>query len=144
MVDARRGPIRVPSLQFGKIVEQDGGPTDEELTFRQGLVDSMQSYMGDEGLVMPSQTTADLTIIQNHQVDQGGNLAYTCANGTLLYNSTKNDIEVSVDNGASAPVFKQVFLLDSTTIAPGAGAIIGYALTTLNGTQYKVALYALS
>ncbi len=144
MVDAIRRPIRVPSLQFGKIVEPDGGPTDEELTFRQSLVDSLQNYMGDEGLVMPSQTTADILKIQNHQVNQGGNMAYTCAYGTLIYNSTKNDIEVAVDNGSGEPVFKQVFLLDSTTIAPSAGAIIGYALTTLNGTQYKIALYALS
>lgn len=96
---------RIPNLPLGKIAEADGTPTDDELTFRQGLLTSLQNYIGNEGLVMPTQTDANITKIQNHVNEQG---QHTCAFGTFIYDSTNNTIRVSVDDGSGAPIFKTV------------------------------------
>lgn len=98
---------RIPNLPLGKIVDDNGNPTDDELTFRQALVTSLQNYMGNEGLVAPTQTATNITTIQNNQNSQG---QYTCAFGTIIYDSTNNSIKIAIDNGSGAPLFKTVTL----------------------------------
>ncbi len=102
--------IRIPNLPMGQIVDEQGMPTDDELTFRQGLLSSLQNYMGNEGLVMPSQTAANILIIQNHQLP---NMQYTCAFGTMIYNTTLATVMIAVETapGSGIPIFKTVTLV---------------------------------
>lgn len=158
MANIERNTIRIPNLPMGPLVDKDGMPTDEEQTFRQALITLLQTFMGDEGLVMPVQDPASVTQIQNNteQTPAGTYgtpiVTATCALGTMLYSqatSYLNDqvvVAVRADNTypTSTPLFKQFLLYDDSTLYPSAGAIAGYALTTYNGVQYKVALYALS
>lgn len=102
--------IRIPNLPSGPIVDANGYPTMEEQTFRQALLTLLQNLFGDAGMVMPSQTTANMTTIQNNQQETPGTttgFVYTCAPGTFLYNSDTNEIMVTVIE-AGVPVFKTV------------------------------------
>lgn len=89
-------PVRVPNLPLGKIVDDNGYPTPEELTFRQALVTLLQTLFGNEGLVMPTQTTTNITsIVGNTALTPGATATtYTCLPGTMIYNSTNNTFEV--------------------------------------------------
>lgn len=78
------GNIRIPNLQMGRMVEEDGTPTQGELVFRQGLVQSLQTYMGNEGLVAPRQPPDNVTAIQDN-VNPANNNSHTCAPGTIIY-----------------------------------------------------------
>ena len=105
--------IRVPNLPVGKVVDEEGSATQEELTFRHALITGLQTYFGNEGLVAPTQanTTAPadyITQIQNNKLPNG---QYTCQYGTILYNSTANSVMIAVNNGSGQPVFKTVTLL---------------------------------
>ena len=104
--------IRVPNLPLGPMVDKDGNPTSSEITFRQTLVSSLQSNFGNEGLVAPSQqnTTAPnnaVTVIQNNQVinPATGELQYTCQGGTLIYDSTNNNLLVCILASDGTPTF---------------------------------------
>jgi hypothetical protein len=99
--------IRIPNLPIGKMVDDEGNPTTGELTFRNALVSSLQNYVGNEGLVAPTQLASDITVIQNNQLS---NNEYTCAFGTIIYDSTNNSIRIAVNNGSGAPVFLTVTL----------------------------------
>lgn len=104
--------IRIPNLPNGKLVNDNGGPTDDELTFRQTLVSSLQENFGPEGCVVPTQTNAAspddfITQIQNNQNAQG---QYTCGFGRFLYDDTNKRILVSIDSGGGVPAFMQVDL----------------------------------
>lgn len=101
-------PIRIPTLPIGQMVKEDGTPTEEELTFRQNLVSNLQSIAGNEGLVAPTQTTANILVIQNNQLPNG---EYTCQFGTIIYDVTTRELKVAVDDGAGAPLFKVVTLV---------------------------------
>jgi hypothetical protein len=153
-----RNIVRIPNLPTGPVVDENGMPTDQETSFRQALLALLETFLGDEGLVMPSQDAADVTIIQNHtEVTPAGTYGtpittYTCAYGTMLYevnddaptpDPLKDEVVVAVNDGATPnkPVFRQVFLLED--VVATAGAITDYGVITLNGTQYKIALYAL-
>ena len=110
--------VRIPILPIGKIVDENGMATAEELTFRQALLSLLQTLMGEQGLVMPSQTTADILAIQNFkQPAQGAKpdaFTYPCQFGTLIYNSDIVDqtksIQVSIDDGTGKPIFKTITL----------------------------------
>lgn len=99
--------IRVPNLPTGPMVGEDGMPTDDEITFRQILVTSLQDNFGDEGLVAPSQPNDiapddHITQIQNNQLPDG---QYTCQPGTIIYNSTNDTLMVAI-LVAGIPTFK--------------------------------------
>lgn len=153
----QRNKVRIPNLPMGPLVNDKGYPTDEELTFRQALLTLLQEIAGDEGLVMPSQPSTNVTTIQNNTQQTPGTSpatsVYTCAFGTMIYDVNddipaphplKDEVVVAVNDGTGKPIFKQVLLADNATLYPTAGAITGYALTTYLGIQYKIALYALS
>lgn len=105
---SEKAPIRIPNLPFGQIVDETGHPTDDELTFRQALVGNLENFMGNEGLVMPSQPTTNILEIQN-AVNE--NQQKTCAFGTLIYDTTTGEIKAAVDDGTGNPIFKVVQLL---------------------------------
>lgn len=98
---------RIPNLPQNKMVDENGNPTPEELTFREALVTSLQNNLGSEGVVIPTQTAANITKIQNNQLPNG---AYSCQFGTMIYNSDANSIMIAVNNGSGAPIFKTVTL----------------------------------
>lgn len=109
--------VRIPNLPTGAIVDKDGMPTDDELFFRQNLITALQKLMGDEGLVIPSQTTSDIsTIVANQSYILSGDTvvgSYTCEPGTLLYDSTVVDptqaVKVTI-NVAGVPTLKTIVL----------------------------------
>ena len=150
-------PIRIPNLPVGKMVDEDGNATSEEQMFRQALISLLQTSFNNQGVVVPSQTQADLTIIQNNVVTKPAGASsvtnYSCQFGTLLYKPSTtvnpalpNDyLAVSMDDGTTnqAPVFKRILEFDDATLYPTAGAILGYGLINFNGAQYKIALYDL-
>ena len=85
--------VRIPNLPMGHIVEQDGMPTDDELTFRQTLITNLQRLIGNEGLVLPSLTTAQIDTIVAATNPLG---QYTCPFGTMFYDTDLNQIWVVV------------------------------------------------
>ncbi len=108
--------IRVPNLPQGQLVDSNGYATNEELTFRQALVSLLQLLAGSEGLVMPTQSPGNVTIIQNNQNIQG---FYTCQLGTMLYvqhpsDYTQDKVMIAVRNDNTypntPPLFKTVTL----------------------------------
>ncbi len=150
-------PIRVPNLPVGKMVEESGEATAEEQMFRQALITLLQKNFNVQGVVVPSQTQANLTIIQNNVVTTPNASTsvtnYSTQFGTLLYKPSTtvnpaipNDyLAVAMDDGTAnqAPVFKRIMEFDDATLYPTAGAILGYGLINFNGAKYKIALYDL-
>jgi|ERR1017187_795939 hypothetical protein len=108
--------VRIPNLPLGKLVDEKGMATPEEQMFRQGLLNLLQTLMGEQGIVIPSQTTANILSIQNYRQPMPGatpDFLYPCQYGTLIYNSDIVDqtksIQVSINNGGS-PLFKTITL----------------------------------
>jgi hypothetical protein len=99
--------IRVPNLPIGQIVDENGNATDDELTFRHALITNLQNNFGNEGVVVPTQTAANINTIQNNQLANG---QYSCAFGTIIYDSTNNLIRIAIDDGTGKPIFKTVTL----------------------------------
>jgi hypothetical protein len=104
--------IRVPNLPLGPMVDDKGNPTASEITFRQTLISGLQQNFGNEGLVAPSQqnttspNNAVLTIQNNQVVNPAtGELQYTCQGGTLVYDSTNNNLLVCILASDGTPTF---------------------------------------
>lgn len=74
--------FRVPNLPIGPITDKDGNPTANEQMFRQGLIDLLQSYLGQEGIVAPSQSEANVQVIKNATNING---VATMLPGTIIY-----------------------------------------------------------
>ena len=110
--------IRAPNLPTGPIVDANGYATDDEMTFRQALVTSLQQNFGDEGLVAPTQTNAAapnnfIRQIQDNQIPNpvtGVPDQYSCGYGRFIFDSTNNRILVSIDGGGGVPAFMEVTL----------------------------------
>lgn len=103
--------IRIPNLPTGEIVKEDRTATDDELTFRQGLITSLQQNFGDEGLIAPTQDATNIAIIQNNRIPDPVTNApgqYSCGFGRFIYDSTNNRILVSIDGGGAVPAFMEV------------------------------------
>ncbi len=103
--------MNIPNLPVGEIVDENRNPTDSELTFRQNLVSELQSKAGEEGLVVPSQSAANITTIVANQLPD---LSYTCLAGTLLYDTTSVDPALAlkvVVLVAGVPTLKTVVLV---------------------------------
>ena len=99
---SERAEVRIPNLHMGEMVDKDGYPTDDEQTFRQVLITNLQRLMGNEGLVIPSLTTTEITAIENNIDIQGRR---TCAYGTMVYDTTVNQVKVAINIG-NVPQFK--------------------------------------
>jgi len=96
--------IRVPNLPLGKLVDESFNATDDELTFRHTLITCLQKNFGNEGVVIPTQDSANIAIIE---ANQNENLQYTCQAGTFIYDSDTDTVKVSI-LVAGVPVFKTV------------------------------------
>jgi|FreactTroBogLake_1042271.scaffolds.fasta_scaffold16257_2 hypothetical protein len=96
--------MNIPDLPVSPITENNDYPSAQELQFRQNLIQSLQSVTSDEGLVPPSQDSANITIIQNATNPQG---QYTCMPGTIIYNSDTNQLQVCI-YVAGVPTFKNL------------------------------------
>ncbi|MGL6123752.1 MAG: hypothetical protein ACRC1W_12210 [Shewanella sp.] len=96
--------IRVPNLPTGFMTEADGSPTDDEMVFRQNLISSLQQNFGNEGLVAPSQSAANIAIIA---ANQNENSQYTTQAGTMIYNTDTDALMVAI-LVAGVPTFKTV------------------------------------
>ena len=81
--------VRIPNLPMGHIVDADGLPTDDELTFRQTLITNLQKFIGNEGMVLPSLTTSqiDQIVAATNSLNQ-----FTCPFGAMFYDTTLNEI----------------------------------------------------
>jgi hypothetical protein len=96
--------IRIPNLPMGNIVEKDGYPTDDEMTFRQVLISNLQRLFGNNGVVLPSLTSTEIAYVENKVDIQGRK---TCAYGTMVYDTTVNQVKVAINIGGN-PVFKVI------------------------------------
>lgn len=114
MTVIKQQQIRVPNLPLGPMVDDKGIAVPTEIAFRQTLISSLQTNFGDEGLVAPSQTNVDASdnviTIQNNTVisTESGAPQYTCQGGTLLYDSTNNNLLVCILDSSGVPTFKIV------------------------------------
>lgn len=120
-----RSETRIPNLHMGEMVDNDGYPTDDELTFRQVLISNLQRLMGNEGLVIPSLSYDDIVKVVNNTQTIGNITRYTCAFGTLFYskglpdpgpppiNPNGNKIWVTIEDPANpgVPLLKEVQLI---------------------------------
>ena len=118
-----RSVTRIPNLHMGEMVDSNGYPTDDELTFRQVLISNLQRLMGNEGLVIPSLLYADIVKVVNNVQTIGSITRYTCAFGTLFYskglpppNGTEPNggkVWVTVEDPANpgVPLLKEVQLI---------------------------------
>lgn len=103
--------LRIPNLPLGPITDKDGNPTASEQIFRQALIDLLQNYLSQEGLVIPAQEPDDITLIQNALSVNG---VPTCQIGTMLYKQdpfdyTQDKVVIAVrtsDTPGSIPLFK--------------------------------------
>lgn len=109
--------MNIPDLPVSQIAAADGYPTPEENQFRQNLIQALQLGASEEGLVAPTQSQANMLVIQNNQNAQG---QFTCALGTILYvipdpnDYTQDKVMIAVRNDNTypntAPLFKTVTL----------------------------------
>lgn len=99
--------MNIPNLPVSPLVDKDGNPSDVETNFRQDLITALQNGLGPEGLVPPSQPTANITTIAANQLPNG---QYTAQGGTLIYDSTTNTLKAIV-LVAGVPTVKTVQLV---------------------------------
>lgn len=103
--------IRIPNLPSGRLVDENGMPTEEELTFRQALLTLLQNLFGAEGLVPPAQPTTNITAIStNTQQAQGASDSpvYTMQPGTIIFDSTLRTLVVNLPTALGVPQIKTV------------------------------------
>ena len=96
--------VRIPNLHMGEMVDNTGYPTDDEMTFRQVLITNLQRLFGNNGVVLPSLTTVEISYVENNVDIQGRK---TCAYGTMVYDKTVNQVKVAINIGGN-PVFKVI------------------------------------
>ncbi len=137
--------MTLPIIDFRgtKIVNEDGTFSD----VAQNYFDSLNSYLigtiGSEGLVAPSQSASNISIIANNQNSSGG---YTCQFGTFIFNTDVNDPQVAINNGSGVPVFVSILTPGGITLtgvtnqiaitgsAPNFIIGLSSVLHTVNGT----------
>jgi hypothetical protein len=95
--------MNIPSLDLGGVqwVDGEGRLTDIAQSFMDLLLQVLTLNAGPEGLVAPSLSAANITVIQNNQDDEGN---YTCQFGTIVYDTDNNQLKVALNNGG-APLF---------------------------------------
>lgn len=101
----------IPTMDFRgqKFVNPDGTLSEVAQNFLDALQSLMNTFIGEEGVVMPTQTASNITVIQNNtQMTPNGVNYHTCAYGTLIYDSTDNTARVALNNGSNAPIFKTI------------------------------------
>lgn len=82
----------IPNFVHDKVVDGEGNLTPQWIMFFTQLLDQMQLNLSEEGIVAPSQTTSNITIIESDPNN-------VPLNGTLLYDSTTNQLKVRLSDG---------------------------------------------
>ncbi len=105
--------MMIPNYVDMRVIGEDGHFTPEWKIIMQQLLTTLVSNAGPEGLVAPTQTDANLLLIQNNQVQSSTapntpTFIYTCQFGTLLYDSDTNTLRVALDSGGGVPLFYTV------------------------------------
>lgn len=105
--------MNIPDLPTSQIVDKDGFFTDVVKNFFNQLITELRLNASNEGLVAPTQPDAvspndHITKIQDNLNAEG---QYTCAFGTILYDSTHNSMRIAIDAGGGVPIFKTVTLV---------------------------------
>jgi hypothetical protein len=77
--------MAIPAFENIKIVDENGMLTPEWRNILQSLFDVLQLRFSDEGLVMPSQTTANIAKLLNS------------SNGAMVYDSTSNLAKININ-----------------------------------------------
>jgi len=106
--------MKIPSMDFRgqKVVNEDGTFTDVVQSFFDALNQTLTKEAGDEGLVMPTQTTDNMTVIQNNITKTPTGLEVrTCEYGTLIFDETTNKPMVAIDDGSGNPIFKEIVVM---------------------------------
>lgn len=80
--------MNVPNFIHDKFVDENGYLTDGWRLFFNQLINEMNENLSQEGIVMPSQTTDNADIIKTDAL-----------NGTILYDSTTNELKVRLSDG---------------------------------------------
>jgi hypothetical protein len=93
MVDMQTGMV---SAQWKPILQQ--------------LLTTLIDNASDQGLVVPSQDATNVALIQNNVVSNPTGNQFTCQFGTLLYNTTTNQLLVALSN-AGVPTFHVVVVI---------------------------------
>ena len=88
--DVSRGTIcmKVPSYINGAIVSESGELTESWQNVFVQLFDEMQANLSDEGVVSPSQSSANISIIEPN-----------ASPGTLIFDSDTNELKVRLSDG---------------------------------------------
>jgi hypothetical protein len=154
--------MQLPIIDFRgqRIVNPDGTFSDVGQSFFDSLLLFLIKTIGDEGVVLPPQSTANANIIAGNTNSQG---AYTCQFGTGIYNPDTNTVEFALNNGRGIPVFQSLLqvgvtfteqvlfasaiplttatLTDITSVllTPGSWEIIGNFLITGSGANVTIA-----
>jgi hypothetical protein len=103
--------MKIPSMDFRgqKIVNEDGTFTDSVQNFFDTLHTLLINNLGDEGLVMPTQSASNITLIQDALITSPtGIQTPSCEFGTLIYDATTNQPLVALDDGSGNPLFKTI------------------------------------
>lgn len=84
--------MEIPSYLEAQVIDENGRFTPVWQRIMQQLLQELQINLSDEGIVMPSQSAANITVLTTAAV-----------NGTLVYDSTNDLPKVNV-----AGVFKTI------------------------------------
>lgn len=97
--------MKIPSLPVDRFIDPKVNDVSEGgRQFLDTLVNQLQTNFSEEGLVVPSQSATNITIIQDNQNENG---SFTCQGGTLIYNPDANSLMVSI-LVAGVPTFKTI------------------------------------
>lgn len=104
--------MNIPNYVDMKVIGEDGHFTPEWKIIMQQLLTTLNRNAGPEGLVAPTQTDANITLIQNNQIQSSiapdmPTFIYTCQFGTLIYDSDTNELKLCLSN-AGVPQFYTV------------------------------------
>ena len=100
--------MNIPNLPVDKLIDDETKDLHENWRkFFDQLVNQLQVHASNEGIVHPTQSSANILKIQGNQLQ---NLSYTAQYGTGLYNSSDNTMMFAVNNGSGAPIFKTATL----------------------------------
>lgn len=103
--------MNIPNLPVGRIIEDNGNPTDQELTFRQNLISELQKNVGKYFFAPPQLSSAEIAQLElATEPSPAGGVIYVVPFGAWVYNTTTNAIMFAVDNGSGAPIFKTATL----------------------------------
>ena len=96
----------IPIIDFRgkKFTDENGILTDAAQYFFDSLTTALIKNIGQEGLVAPTQTDSNITLIQNNI----SNNAYTCQYGTIIYDSSTNIGKIALNDGTGKPKFYNI------------------------------------